>query len=451
MEDYLYKLLTSYQKLPLPLQNTIGYFYSKIPKRIRYGSFYNKYMRRISEYDNNQLNVDLLLKKVFLNLKDIPFYENKLQSGTITDLPIVNKKIISAEKNKFMNNNLKNDCLKANTGGTSGTPFSFCLQKNVSRPKEKAHFDWYWGQFGYKSSEKTLVIRGKPLSNDRLFEFQALDNQLKVSCYNLNLENFEIILNEIKKFKPKFIHAYPSALKIFTTLLREKKEVLNGIKAIFLGSEYLFDNDRKLFEHTFNARVVNWYGHSEVLVHAGNCLYSNEYHIFPFYGYLELVDDSGSVILEANKVGRIIATGLDNDVMPLIRYDTGDYAEYSEVTQCKCGFKGKSLKKIHGREQDYIVLNDLTKVSVTAFIFGQHFEEFSKIKEIQLIQNSIDELIVKLSTNNDFTLTDEKSIIEKMKLSINNKLNIKIIRVDYIEKTSMGKHKIIIQNIKEIE
>lgn len=446
MEDYLYKLLKIYNNLPLPIKIGIGKLYNLIPYRLRYGKFYDEYKQRIKSHTG----MSSLLNKTLKYVKDyIPYYNNT-EFNYIYTFPIITKDILRDKKNDFINNDFQMYMLEANTGGTSGTPLTFYLHKGISRAKEKAHFDWYWGQFGYKQDDKILMLRGAPLKNNALYEYLAIDNKLSVSCYGLNKSNIGFVLEQIEKFKPKFIYGYPSAVKIFTKLVDGSHvNSLKNIKAIFLGSEYLSYFDRSFFENYYQTRVVNWYGHSERLIHAGNCPYNDEYHIYPFYGYAELIDENNNIIEEANKIGKIIATGFDNKVMPLIRYDTGDLAEYSETTNCKCGFKGRSFKKIYGREQDYIYLNDDTTISVTAFIFGQHFNEFSKILELQLVQNYLDVLDVNIVPNGIFDKKDIDSLKKQMSDSIQGKLKININLVGNIEKTKMGKHRILIQNIKK--
>ena len=61
---------------------------------------------------------------------------------------------------------------------------------------------------------------------------------------------------------------------------------------------------------------------------AGQCECSECYHVEPLYGYCELIDKNGEVIREEGKTGEIVATGFCNTGMPLIRYKTGDLAEW---------------------------------------------------------------------------------------------------------------------------
>jgi phenylacetate-CoA ligase len=217
---------------------------------------------------------------------------------------------------------------------------------------------------------------------------------------------------------------------------------------MFLGSEGLPEKDREYIKTKTNATIVHWYGHSERLVHAGNCPYSNDFHIYPFYGFTELLNEKNQPITQPFVKGRIVATGYDNKAMPLIRYDTGDEAEYADTDSCKCGFKGRSFRRIHGRKQDYIYLDDKTKVSLTAFIFGQHFDEFALIKELQLEQAEKGELLVRVVLEDEVNF-DTILFRQKLENSVNGKLSVNLKVCDSIEKTPAGKHIFIIQKISD--
>lgn len=446
IEDYLYKWLRFYKTLPYPVKLILGKFYRMLPYSLRFGSFYQKYVKRIRTFDIEKEKVFLRDQLEVANLH-IPFYKN-CSAKDLMSFPVINKHIVRERFEQFVKPG-STQYLKANTGGASGTPFEFYLEKNVSRSKERAHFDWYWKQFGYKPGCRMLVLRGESLFKNKLFEYEAIDNKLAISCFLLNKDNIERIIHVINRFKPSFVHGYPSAVKNFIFLAEASLIPLNiSIRALFLGSEMLFSADRELIGCFFNSKIAHWYGHSERLVFAGNCPFTEYLHIYPFYGYVELIDDKNVVIETPNVKGRIVATGFDNKVMPLIRYDTGDEAEYANDGVCECGFKGRSFRKIYGRNQDYVFLNDDTKVSLTAFIFGQHFEEFSYIKEMQLEQIVKGELIIRMVVinRNDFNV---KNFVSKLRRSVSEKIQISIAFMEELPKTGRGKHVFMIQKVKE--
>jgi phenylacetate-CoA ligase len=460
MEDSLYKFLRLFLKLPGPVKKILDRLYSILPDKIKYGSFYFEYEKRIKFFyslDSDETRKEqsaLLYRQVNNAIKNIPFYKEFGPYSTKKDFakfPVINKGTVIDSYDKFVNPDHKNLRIKANTGGSSGTPLSFYLEKNVSRPKEKAHFNWFWGQFGYKPNDPILMIRGMPLSENRLFEYSAINNILNVSCYNINHKNISVVVKEIIRFNPLFIHAYPSSLKILTVLMDNHHfKVDFNLKAIFLGSEDLPDNERLYFEKFYHSIVKSWYGHTERLIHGGNCPFSNEYHFYPFYGYVELLDDNNEPVEQPDVEGRIVATGFDNSIMPFIRYDTGDIGVLSAVSECACGFKGTSFKKIVGRAQNVIQLSDNTQISLTAFIFGQHLHAFKKIVELQIIQEKPGEIEIRIVKSLSFRARDEHSLISTLLSSVDNKLSIKINYVTEIPKTAAGKSIFFISKLNQI-
>ena len=459
MEDLLYKYLSIFQNLPRVVKKIVGHIYGLLPKRIKYGSFYFTYLSRLRSFrEMNDKEVSkaqemLLFETVNFAIAHIPYYKgfricNSMEE--FRELPVINKQVIRNSPLEFVNPVGVHHRIRSNTGGSSGTPLEFYLEKNVSRPKERAHFDWYWGQFGYKHGDKILMIRGLPIQNNKLYEYRPIDNVLNVTCYNINENNLSLILDNINRFEPMVIHAYPSSLKILTVLMdgMSYKNRLK-VKSIFLGSEYLTTADRIYFESFYSAPVVNWYGHTERLIHGGNCPYSDEFHFYPFYGYLELLDEQGVPVIRPGSEGRIVATGFDNRIMPFIRYDTGDRGVLSGKTNCSCGFKGITLKMITGRSQHVIVLNDNTRVSLTAFIFGQHLEAFKKIQEMQILQEKKGEIELKIIKSSAYTDVDERDFLKTLLESVNHKIRISVTYVNHLDKTSSGKNILFISKLSE--
>ncbi len=50
---------------------------------------------------------------------------------------------------------------------------------------------------------------------------------------------------------------------------------------------------------------------------------------------MEIVDEQGAPT-PAGEMGRVLVTTLQNNLMPLVRYEIGDYA-VAGVEQCRCG------------------------------------------------------------------------------------------------------------------
>ena len=460
MEDLLYPFLKIYRALPFGVQAGIGRLYRTVPTRLRHGSAYGAYLARIGRFEALAGNADEqrslvldLLNATIEQAAGAPAYKDypPLRApADLSDLPVIDKDVINRDRDRFVNPAHAGLKLEANTGGSSGNPMVFYIQKHLTRAKEKAHFDWYWGKFGYRETKRVLTIRGASLKDNALYQRDPIKNSFNLSCYELDDGNVAAVLDELAGFRPTVIHAYPSALKVFTDLClaaeptRARLADLR-IDALFLGSEFLPDGYRRLFEETYAAPAVNWYGHSECVVHAGQLPDDHRYHLFPFYGYCELLDDEGRPVTTPGQSGRIVTTSFDNHVMPLIRYDTGDRAVYDGETVVD-GYRCLSLSAIDGRNQDFIVLADGNLVSLTAFIFGQHLAAFAKVRELQLQQDKAGEVVVRVVRRAGFSPADEAQLCRELTASVNGRIAVSVDYVERIPKTHRGKHRFLIQN-----
>ncbi len=76
-------------------------------------------------------------------------------------------------------------------------------------------------------------------------------------------------------------------------------------------------------------------------------------HISPEVGLVEILDEN---LLVTEKVGNIVATGLLNADMSLIRYEVGERGQLGSNSQC--GRVMPILAKVEGRTNDLIVTKD---------------------------------------------------------------------------------------------
>ena len=453
IEDKLYPFLNIYHNSPPIFKKLIGQLYSLIPYSYRYGKFYNTYIKRIISLNKNELNItNLLYENVNYAINNIAFYNDFSTINDMNDfwrLPVVNKSIIQKNYDLFINKNLKNS-IEVNTGGSTGQPFKFLIEKNKTRSKEKAHFDTYWKNYGFTNKSKLLVIRGKSLTKNRVYEIDYIKKSLVINSNEINLDNIGLIVREINKFRPNYVHAYPSSALLFLKFLKKSNlKIENQFEAFFLGSEGLNFSDAQNLEKYFSTKIINWYGHSECLIHGHRINNEGEFIFSNAYGYIELLDVNDNIITKPNIRGRIVATGFDNQIMPFIRYDTGDLAEISRYIK----FQGRDqtvFKNIQGREKSYIYLKNGNEVSITSLFFGEHHFEFEYIREFQIIQDElgiIQILIVPLDWSNiDFVNSFRESLLKCLP---KNTLEINIYTKNSIKKTHRGKHVLLIQNINK--
>ncbi|MGI4985502.1 MAG: hypothetical protein ACRYGL_19575 [Janthinobacterium lividum] len=104
---------------------------------------------------------------------------------------------------------------------------------------------------------------------------------------------------------------------------------------------------------------------------------------------VEVIDEKGRRCREG-EFGRLIVTDLQNFAMPLIRYDTGDYAVAGSPLRGGEGLP--TLQRILGRERNMAVI-DGTKRWPT--LDSYRYRGFGPIRQYQLIQHTEQSLEVK--------------------------------------------------------
>ncbi|HMW34645.1 MAG TPA: phenylacetate--CoA ligase family protein, partial [bacterium] len=210
-----------------------------------------------------------------------------------------------------------------------------------------------------------------------------------------------------------------------------------------------YPGQRELLENAFQCRIFSWYGLGEMVALAGECEYSHKYHIFPEYGYVELIDANGKIIDSEGTLGEIVGTGFDRDIMPFIRYRTGDFAEYSDE-KCSCGRNYRLLKRVEGRWlQEQIFTKKKNLISVTAL--NMHTPVFENVAQYQFEQSEIGRLILKLVPKKTFQNSDIADIKSTLTAKLDPsdiELEIKLVDTQQIESGRSGKFRFLIQNIK---
>ena len=120
------------------------------------------------------------------------------------------------------NYNLKKMIL-ASTGGTTGEPLRFYV------PKDRG---WAWGAFwrafhwyGVEMGDKWAEIWSHPFEQTMIVKLRSkishvLRRYIFLSAFEMSEEKLNLFAHNIKKFKPKYLDAYPSAAYILAEYIR---------------------------------------------------------------------------------------------------------------------------------------------------------------------------------------------------------------------------------------
>lgn len=396
------------------------------------------YKSAIKNIKNEASKRNVLEELLWHSIKTVPYYrthnpyKRSKESLNIREFPFLKKSEVVGNETLFISDKFNKMLLrKISTGGTSG--ISLNLYKSInSTAREHAFIDYAFSHIDIPKNLRIGVLRGnKPTKG--LYSYNG--SQLILSSYDLSRENILLYLDIIHRFKINCLHVYPSSIRIFCKYIKELNQSINlpKLKGILSSSEILSNEDKDIILDIFpNVVLVDLYGQNE---HVALALSINKgpYKFIESYGYVEF-RETGLKNGE-NKICEIVATGLINKAMPLIRYCTEDYVEIDKIG---------NVVSIIGRTQDFIVN---LKNEIVPCILQTRTLTLENVVGFQFYQEKIGELEFRVVVNEKFSNKDERAILEDIGTTFNNYVIGKVKIVDTLIKTKIGKQKRLIQNI----
>lgn len=455
-------LLKLYYLLPPFLKSFIASIIGFNQKKIRYGGKYSRFVDELRKNQNlNKSEMEFLVEKKLRNIlihsfNNVEYYNELFQKMNLNPtaedpfkllnkLPILNKESVRKNPEKFVSNIL-NKYIITHTSGSTGTPLKLYLsyeaiQYNYALATAR-QLDWV----NVKHEDKKVMFGGQLVTkinkkNPPYWVSNYFEKQLYCSSYHLSKNTFNDYYNEIKNYKPKYITGYTSAIYLFSKYLIDSGNEIIGIKAILPSSETLSDRQREVMENAFNCKVYDGYSLSEYVNYITECS-SGSMHVSPEAGIVNILDDENKE-QKKGEVGRLISTTLFNYSMPLIKYDTGDLAIANDKV-CNCGIELPVIDKIIGRQDDYAIAFDGSKVGRLDPVF----KNVNGVIEAQIIQKVHGEIEVLVVPSINFSKKEEDIIIKNLKMRLGKEMNININKSHMIKRNHNGKFKSVICNIK---
>ena len=436
---HLYK--ESYYNLPVPIKSFFGELYGNIPLNIRFGKDYNIQKSILEKFDNGteQFKLDYMFNKTYETLhfayEHIPYYKRifdecdfKLSTfhdfNDLKKIPFLTKKIILENIDELYTNKFDKP-VSITTGGSTWHPMKFYVPLKVSRAKEKAYLLNVFKKIGYSYRDRTLVFRDFTFSTPQkniYWGYEKVENYLTISSEYIDAEYVGYMIDEIKKFNPRYIYSYPSTLQLFVKACQDIGiEKLDGFRGIALTSENVPTSYITLFQNFFDCDIVSQYGHSERVSVAWR-INNNNYNFMNSYGLVQIDNQE------------IIGTSFDNLVMPFIRYKTKDLV--SDITYFPQTEIVSSVGNIDGRIQEFLVTKKKNLLCATQLSF-QKLSQQPSVTAMQLYQDKVGYLTILIQSKKRDSLLKE-NILKEAK-NITDKFDYKVEFVDDMKRTIRGK------------
>ncbi len=426
-------------------------------------SFYSKYetveKNQWRPYDERKIQQEKQLRcLIAYSFNQVPYYRSLFKElalrpediKTIEDLeklPVLTKEIIRANWDALKPANLSSMAYSSRaTGGSTGTPMKYRLSSH-DRFLGGALLYRGWGFGGYDLGDKMVFLAGSSLGVKTQHPIvtkvhELVRNVRKFSSYEMGEAEMQQLAGLLTSFRPLFVRGYPSALHLFSQWVDQNDVPIPFPEAVFTSAEPLFPHMRKSIGDVFNCEVFNTYGLHDGGVSAYECPEHAGLHIDTERSILEVVDQDHRQLVEGE--GTILATSLYNYAMPFIRFSTDDEGTLIDA-ECACGRHSKQLNGVLGRTADILVTPE--GKNIHGWFFNHLFYASGHgIKEYQVTQTAIDQLVIKLVLDESFDGTN----LETIKKSIAAKSagwNVQFKEVDTINRTRAGKFKFIVNDM----
>ena len=408
--------------------------------------------KRIREWQWSQL-----LKVVDHAYRTVPYYRTLFDriglrpspSMDVADfkrIPILDKSTLRARLRDLVSTSFRRDQLTLSaTGGSTGEPTKFYYDHSFSlyrRALKIRNLQWT----GWEIGDFRVLIWGSdfdiatPTLKSRLLDAFVFRRAI-IPAFQLAPESVSALIALVNKYDVKVIEGYNSALCFIAEEMLQKGLFFGRpIKAVINAAEKLFPYQRSLFQEAFGCRIHDKYGGRELSDIAYECEQGG-FHINQDMVFVEALKEDGSDC-KSGEVGRLVVTSLRNWGMPFIRYEIGDLAVPKEG-HCPCGRGFNLLDRIEGRVHDLIRLPDGR--SVAGEFFPHLFKDYD-IKRFQVVQESLDYVVIKIVPGNAF---EDKSLqsIETVLARFFPGVHFNIVFVTEIAPGPSGKYRFTISHV----
>jgi phenylacetate-CoA ligase len=259
-------------------------------------------------------------------------------------------------------------------------------------------------------------------------------NQTILPGVNLTGKEYSLIIDQLRRFRPKILWGFTSAVAGLARFIKDNPDVSNGVgpTAVITWAAPLYDHERAIIRDVFHCPVANIYGMREV-GHIGAYCPEGSFHVF-----------QESHFLETDSNGELLVTFLRPTPMPFIRYRTGDIGELA-TGKCACGRNLQIIKHLHGRTGEIFTTQDGKMFSPN--FWCRTFMESrlaETVKRFQIIYEKNETIKIRLIVDKSHHSEVESRLKAVVANNFNAKTGVNFEYVDAIAPQLSGKYQMVI-------
>ncbi|HFD32749.1 MAG TPA: phenylacetate--CoA ligase family protein [Gammaproteobacteria bacterium] len=367
---------------------------------------YNCNLSRKQATDNQEM---LFRKQIEYCYNNIPFYKKRFDDAGfhISDnwsyaefaekVPVLEKYEIEDALARLIPESKGQGLVKRQTSGSTGTPLivfkdnlaaSFIdaamhrnfLWYNIKIGDRRAHF---WGGGGSRKQYLRYIFR------------DFLTNWRRFNCFELSKSSVLKFHSILERFRPKYLYGYAKCIYEYVCYAQELGLSLCHIPSVVvITGEKIYADQKNIIRSFFHAPVAEEYGCTECGIIAFECPQGGM-HIMSDMLFVETVREQ--LPTKPGVAGSVVLTELRGNFFPLIRYRIGDTAILTE-SSCTCNLPFPLIEEIQGREDDYIICPDGSKIDAYCIEYciqqiPDKLGKVSNVKGTQTLQSEIDIMV----------------------------------------------------------
>ena len=334
------------------------------------------------------------------------------------------------------------------TGGSTGEPLRFgYTRESYERRVAVMHRGYGWA--GARLGQCTAYLWGAPVAapagfqlfKDRLYH--AAFNRRMLNAFDMSEQRMAEYADAIDRFRPETIVSYVGPLVELAQWIERNGRSIHRPQRVLGAAEALHAHQRELLQRVFGAPAYDTYGCREVMLIAAECEAHDGLHINTDHLHVEFHRDAAGLQAgqQANSPAELVITDLHNDGMPLMRYLNGDLGTPGGRT-CACGRHLPKLAKVDGRKLDALRTADGRVLPGEYFVHT--LMSFTSIRHYQVVQRSLDTILMRLVVNPDFDAMAEAQVRDEIRKLVGDSVAVEFEYRDEIALTASGKRRVTI-------
>lgn len=457
-------LYAVYERSPIFLQNAMVSLYGLRLLRERLDSDFEDKLAWLAETDHwppeqhRAFQEERLRDVVEHDYEHVPFYRRRMEERglrpedlrTIEDLqklPVLRRAEVHEHFDEMLSRAARRrELVLGHTSGTTGSPLEFYWDHNVcvwNNLLEYHYRSWAGARFG----DVTATLLGNvivPLHQQKPPFWRTCKPWKRIffSSFHLEPRHLPSYVAALRELGSVWLEAYPSTAYVLAQHLEERGETL-PLAGVLLSSETLTRAVRERIEQRFATRAWDSYSMSERVIFSGECEEHAGQHLFPQLGIVEVLNEQDEP-LPPGRVGRLVATGLQNLAMPFLRYDTGDVGGY-DPEPCGCGRTYPKMFPITTKAEDIVVTPEGRFISSS--VLTHPFKPMVNIEKSQIIQESLDRLVVRIVRRSTYGDRDSEILLAGLRQRLGPTIDIQLEFVEDIPRTPAGKYRWVISRV----